>query len=338
MTDLILSECSEGDFMHPTIIEGPVSRIVGFGDVHGDPEVVINFFTRAECIEETTSNVNSIEFNAKKYRWIGEDTIVVQVGDQIDSCRPQDDLSCQDDTANASDIAMDIAILRFFTDLNELAKIYGGRVISLLGNHEMMNIMGNMKYVSYKNIMQFAEKGDTVADALIKRKKYFAGHVKKYLACTRLSTVIVNGIIFMHGGFMKTMVKKYTPNEINVLVQKWLLNKTKNKKIITDKNSIFWTRTLGLLPSDNDNINTSKECDKEIKDIFKLWNISGLVIGHTTQTKHDGINSTCNKRVWRIDGGPSHAFDRFRNNKKITVQSIEIKFNSNNEPIYNIIA
>ena len=68
--------------------------------------------------------------------------------------------------------------------------------------------------------MKFAEKNDTVSDALIKRKKYFAGKVKKYLACTRLSTVIINGIIFMHGGFIKSMMKKYTPHDINVIVQK----------------------------------------------------------------------------------------------------------------------
>mgnify|MGYP003424163658 FL=1 len=108
--------------------------------------------------------------------------------------------------------------------------------------------------------------------------------------------------------------------------------------MISNKNSIFWTRTLGLYPSDNENIDMSKKCEKDIGEIFKIYNIAGLVIGHTTQTKHDGINSACNKRVWRIDAGASFAFERFRNNKKIPVQSIEIKFDKDNNPIYNIIA
>lgn len=49
----------------------------------------------------------------------------------------------------------DIKILELFTDLDEQAVKHGGRVISLLGNHEISNALGNMSYVSVKGIDGF---------------------------------------------------------------------------------------------------------------------------------------------------------------------------------------
>src|ERR1700747_1557373 len=114
-------DCPNFDFM-PTIIK-KVKRIIVIGDIHGDFDLVIRSFKLAKLIND-------------KNDWIAEpkDTIVVQVGDQIDSCRPYPDhYECQT-THYDNDKSDDVKILEFFYELNKKAKHHGGAVYSLLGN------------------------------------------------------------------------------------------------------------------------------------------------------------------------------------------------------------
>jgi hypothetical protein len=69
-------------------------------------------------------------------------TVVVQLGDQVDS-RPRQRPhrhSCGEGLAD------DSSVLRFFDDLDGRARASGGRVVSLVGNHELMNLLGNFSY------------------------------------------------------------------------------------------------------------------------------------------------------------------------------------------------
>ena len=62
------------DFNRLPSILPPVKRIIVLGDLHGDWEMTINSLKVANLIN-------------KKLNWIGKDTVVVQLGDQIDRCR-----------------------------------------------------------------------------------------------------------------------------------------------------------------------------------------------------------------------------------------------------------
>ena len=53
----------------------PTNRILVLGDIHGDFNMLIKLLRKGNVIN-------------KSNKWIGKDTVVVQVGDQIDSCRP----------------------------------------------------------------------------------------------------------------------------------------------------------------------------------------------------------------------------------------------------------
>ena len=90
----------------PTVLP-PCKRLIAIGDLHGDYEATINSFKLADLIDD-------------KLNWKGEDTIVVQVGDQIDRCRPYK-YKCSDERATVNDEASDIKILEFFTKLHKQA-------------------------------------------------------------------------------------------------------------------------------------------------------------------------------------------------------------------------
>ena len=137
-------------------------RIIVFGDIHGDLEAALDCFVLAGCINKISipkdKSVNNMNMFFKNLKWTGKDTYVVQLGDQIDRVRPQ--------TWDHNDITRDNAykdegstleILYLFYYLNELAKKHEGRVFSIIGNHEIMNIEADFRYVSLKEFKCFKQ-------------------------------------------------------------------------------------------------------------------------------------------------------------------------------------
>lgn len=311
----------------PTVMPA-VKRIIVLGDIHGDYNVAIKMLKIGKVIDVLPDN---------NIKWIGGDTYVVQVGDQIDRCRPKsvDNLLCSDPKATINDEASDIKILNLFTDLHKQAVENGGMVISLLGNHELLNVIGNLDYVSFKGIEEFNHYSD-LNNKNIKfnsgreaRKYAFqpGGPIGVMLGCSRLSSVIIGNNLFVHAGMIdiildKLDIKKVDNLEsINIMIKKWLLgliNKNYIKHIISfdkesAKTSMFWTRILGGIPPNVSNENPI--CIKNISRVLKLFNIGKIIIGHTPQSMvkgHEhGINSTCGDSIWRVDNASSSAFHGF---------------------------
>lgn len=342
----------------PTILP-PANRIIAIGDVHGDMKLVLSCLLIPGLIEKTTKNKNSIEviLNNKKsyYCWSGKDTIVVQIGDQNDGCRPNnsDTSSCNGD----NDIADDIQILNFFTKLHEVAKLDKGGVYSLLGNHELMNVEGNFSYTSKKNIDVFKNYVDPYTKQKFKspyeaRTHAFArgNEYARFLGCTRQSILLIGDFLFVHAGlnpeFLENFQGRDKLQELNDIVQKWLLNQLDNSiidektmdKIISDSTySPFWNRVLGNLKPTRDHLlyENSKECQDALKPIIDSYQIKGMIIGHTPQMD-DGINAICNNMVFRTDFGGSKAFDRPDINKR-EPQVLEIKKLNDGSYKYSVI-
>jgi hypothetical protein len=125
-------------------------RIVAIGDLHGDFDLAIKSLQIARVI--------SVE--NKKIKWIGGNTIVVQTGDQLDSARGKNECNkCNDADAKTHSNkkkSCDIHVFKLFTKLHFAAMKHGGQVISLLGNHEVQNVLGLMdSYVSQNDIEYF---------------------------------------------------------------------------------------------------------------------------------------------------------------------------------------
>jgi len=314
------------------------NRIVVIGDIHGDYGVMINYLKKAKVIND-------------RYEWIGGDTFVVQNGDQVDRCRPNI-YKCDNPLATYPDEASDIKILKFMTELNIKATKFGGGVYSLLGNHELMNVAGNLNYVSYEGLLEFKDyinnandKNDVsdVERGKIGRKYAFApgNEYAKFMGCTRHAAIIIGSFLFVHGGFVPEfyeqmgMSRKTSRDDlakINSSVRKWLLkliNEQNVDKIIGSyPNSMFWHRILGEIPPNVPNDHPL--CQKYLEPTLKLFNIDGMIIGHTPQIfkNKSGINGTCDGKLWRVDIGSSHAFSGFVINEEMEklrkIQVLEI--------------
>ena len=118
---------SMGQATVPADAQAPV---VAIADVHGDFDDFVDILNRTGLTD-------------KQNHWIGGKSTFVQTGDLLDrGPKPRD--------------VMDLMMA-----LEKEAAQAGGRVVSLLGNHEMMNIMGDLRYVIPANYASFADGSST---------------------------------------------------------------------------------------------------------------------------------------------------------------------------------
>jgi hypothetical protein len=315
----------------PPHIIGHVKRIIAIGDIHGDFSLLIKCLKLANLIDNNND-------------WIGKDTVVVQVGDQIDNCREIDNcINHKDDKPE------DVKILMYMTKLHIQAKKVGGAVYSLIGNHELMNIEGDMRYVSYQNILSFSNNNNFV-EGLENRKRYFmrGSEMAKMIACTRNSGIIVGGLLFIHAGMLPKLAKKYDITNINKLIKRWILGKDVSqysdllKKLKDDLElSPFWIRLFGDL--DTNIAENDSDCDK-LNKTLDLYKLKGMVIGHTPQFyPHNlGINNTCGNKLWRVDFGGSNGFNnydkgKYHNSRKPQVLEILDDMSKEHNLTFNVL-
>lgn len=126
--------------------------VIAIGDVHGDFDDFVAILQHTGLID-------------KQNHWAGGKTTLVQVGDLLDrGPKPRD--------------VMDLLV-----GLEKEASKDGGRVVSLLGNHEVMNIMGDLRYVTPENYASFAD-----AKSEERRKSAYQDYVKWRESHTALLT------------------------------------------------------------------------------------------------------------------------------------------------------
>ena len=100
-------------------------RIVAIGDVHGDLPAFKAILAQAGLVDDAGA-------------WSGGDATLIQLGDLIDR-------------GPAMRATLDYAMA-----LERQAQEKGGRAVFLLGNHEVMNMAGDLRYVAKENWTEFA--------------------------------------------------------------------------------------------------------------------------------------------------------------------------------------
>lgn len=259
-------------------------RIIAIGDIHGDFDVFIKTLLLGKIID-------------KNNKWISHDTIVVQMGDQIDSHR-------------AENTAEKIEMGRFsFFKINNLIKKldkqaikYKSRIISLLGNHEIMNLLGDFRYTGNNQFLETTNDINSSDVNLRKDRKLYFKNNKEILydfACNRNVIVKVGSWLFVHGGLILEILEEFNLEQINKITSNWILGKKIkpehfNKILGFNPKSPLWNRDFG-----GDDV----DCNYLYKTL-NFINVNYMVIGHTIQSK--GINSLCKKKLWRSDVGLSN--------------------------------
>jgi hypothetical protein len=106
-------------------------RLIVIGDIHGNFQLLVDRLRAGRVLQEEKDD-DEDDTNIYLFpRWKrGENAIVVQVGDILD--RGADELAC----------------LALLARLSHEAQQYGGTIIVLLGNHEIMNIGGDFRCVA----------------------------------------------------------------------------------------------------------------------------------------------------------------------------------------------
>lgn len=230
-----------------------ISRLVIIADIHDDLSRFRTILQNAKIID-------------KNNNWITPpNTLVVQLGDQIDRKHIDDD-----DINNKHHFRM----IRYTDFLQTLASQKGCIFISMIGNHELMNI----------------EK--------IKNKLDI-----RYIISQRPIVAIVDNYLFCHGGFHLEhylMLKSFHKNiqDLNDIWYKYVYD----MDLTTDETQLL---NALILDTENSILYTRKTADKYDNDnLFRHLNLEYMFVGHS-ETKHIYLKN----KVWHLDQVLRTAFD-----------------------------
>jgi hypothetical protein len=271
-----------------------VSRIVAIGDVHGAYDRFVEILKVAGLIDADT-------------HWIGGTAHLVQLGDVLDR---------GDDSRKALDL---------LRQLEREAQSAGGRVHALLGNHEAMRMIGDLRFVTNGEYAAFGR-----ADSESVRMRYLEspmssadrdqveklplGFLEMRLAFGRdgdygrwlrqhLATVMINGFVFVHGGISPAFATT-SCDAINDRLRKDLtgdMDKTRAAPLASlagRADGPLWYRGLAQEPD---------AFAPQVEDILVKLRARAIVIAHTVTTPGQ-LTTRFGGRVIQVDTGMNPAY------------------------------
>ena len=309
---LVSASLASAQSTAPAPAAAPTVRIVAVGDLHGD-------FVAWTAIAKGAGLIDA------KGHWAGGKTILVQTGDVVD--RGPDSLD----------------IIRQLQALQREAPRSGGKVVTLVGNHEAMNMTGDLRYVSAADYAAFAD-----AKSAARRERFYTDHQAALEAAARKrdpslspatihdafvnatplgmvehaaawapggpigkwilgndAVAVVAGTLFVHGG-ISPKYASLAPAEINRRVHEALgALDTSEAAIINDSLGPLWYRGL-IVPGDPATGAAALSADQQVTLALKAQGAARIVVGHTPILS--GISIRSGGRLIDIDTGISVAY------------------------------
>ncbi|XP_050203564.1 shewanella-like protein phosphatase 2 [Mercurialis annua] len=279
------------------------ARLIAVGDLHGDLDKSKQAFRLAGLIDDSGN-------------WSGGSATVVQIGDVLD--RGGDELK----------------ILYFLEKLKREAFKHGGNLITMNGNHEIMNVEQDFRYVTksgldefsnwaywfslgnrMKNLCDGVEKSKDIFDGIPSSfrcvKEEFSHGFRARIAALRpngpianrflsknVTVLVVGDSVFVHGGLLAQHVE-YGLERMNKEVRDWIsgLSEKSSPVYCRGRNSVVWLRKF------SDELAKNCDCSALEHALATIPGVKRMIMGHTIQEA--GINAVCDNKAIRIDVGMS---------------------------------
>lgn len=259
-----------------------VPRIVAIGDVHGDYDQFVKLLQVSGLIN-------------KRNKWIGGDAHLVQLGDIPDR---------GPDTRKTMDLLI---------KLEKSAARKGGAVTVLIGNHEAMNMIGDLRYVHPGEYKAFVDRNSKarqqayyeqtkawlranlpvdelptfdVDHKVAWKKKYPLGYAEHRLAwapagkygkwvLSRPAVAVVGDSLFVHGGIAPEY-QAMPVTEINTRVRTALAmgESLAEGSIVDDPNGPLWYRGWVTAPASDQSLTA-------LQSVLDAYGVKRMVVAHT---------------------------------------------------------
>jgi hypothetical protein len=273
-----------------------VQRIVAVGDIHGGFDQLTDVLRSAGVID-------------KRNRWAGGKTHLVQVGDMVNR-------------GPASRRVMDLLM-----NLEGQARRAGGHVHVLLGNHEAMNLYGDLRYLAPADWAAYrssesaelrerfwelsvpqAQRADPAFRkqweaehplGWVEHRQAFApdGRYGKWLRA-RPVIVKIDGLVFVHAG-IGPKYASWTLDRLNDAARAELQDFSRLEDgVVLDDEGPLWYRGLAQAPEE--------ELAGHVDAVLAHLGARHMVIGHTPM--REGIQPRFGGKVLLIDTGMTPSY------------------------------
>ncbi|MCJ7458789.1 MAG: metallophosphoesterase [candidate division Zixibacteria bacterium] len=242
-----------------------VPRILAISDIHGEYELLVKFLKESGVIDDSC-------------QWKWEDGHLVIIGDIFD--RGDRVTEC----------------LWFIRQLESEAERSGGDVHYLIGNHELMVLSGDTRYIHEKYLKGIVNK------TKIKYEDLFSPEMELGRWLRSKNTVIkINDIIFVHAGLSPPLINKnLSLADINNIVR-GSIDLRSNQLVFNELANFlfggkgpFWYRGYHY-EMENSYLKASLS---EVESILNYYKASAIVVGHT---EIDQVLGLYGNRIIAID-------------------------------------
>ncbi|WP_178986175.1 metallophosphoesterase [Winogradskyella helgolandensis] len=263
----------------PEFYDSP-TKLIAISDIEGNYNALYSFLVNNKVID-------------KDYNWIFGNGHLVLNGDFFD---------------RGTNVTQ---VLWLIYSLEEKAEDQDGKVHFINGNHEIMNLYGDISYADFKYVEAAKQISNTThweasAQFLYSEKS----ELGKWL---RTKNVVekIGDYIFVHGGLNKSLVDaNFDIPEINAIAKAYYGRKfqehsdnSREKLIVKSQSGPYWDRSLAMNLMYKtvfflNGASAKKTSESELDEVLEYYNAKKIVIGHSVV---DDVTSDYNGKVIKID-------------------------------------